>query len=344
MGDAMTTRMDQAKQFIADSGWGSATVRPLAGDASNRRYDRLTAADGTYAVLMDAPPDKGEDVRPFVRIAEYLTAQGLSAPQIYAQNHEQGFLLIEDLGDRLFAREIASHPSTEETLYGAAVDVLVHLHSTHPPDLPAYNADVTVPLAALAYDWYQKSIDGGLGSCAKRTFSQTFQEVVKPYDAELNTLIQRDYHAENLLWLPDRQGHARVGLLDFQDAMLGHRTYDLVSVLQDARRDVSGDTQSVMVDRYIDKTGSDRNSFTAAYAVFGLQRNMRILGVFARLCLRDGKGHYVDLIPRVWGHVQTNLQHPSLAGVKPVIDSTLTAPTPEIVNQLKKKCGTWTGQ
>ncbi|MGA9412028.1 MAG: phosphotransferase [Roseobacter sp.] len=340
----MTTRTDQAQRFIDSSGWGATTVRPLAGDASNRRYDRLTAADGKHAVLMDAPPDKGEDVRPFVQIAEYLTAQGLSAPQIYAQDPVHGFLLIEDLGDRLFAREMATYPTTQDMLYGAAVDVLVHLHDVQPPDLPTYRSDITVPLAALAYDWYQASIDGAVDTAAKTAFSTAFKEVIHPYDAELNTLIQRDYHAENLLWLPDRQGHARVGLLDFQDAMLGHRSYDLVSVLQDARRDVSPDMERAMIDHYINKTGCDRHTFTAAYAVFGLQRNLRILGVFARLCLRGGKAHYVDLIPRVWEHVQTNLRHPALTAVKPVIDTTLVAPTPEILNQLKEKCGTWTGQ
>ena len=338
------TRTDQARRFIAASGWGSATVRPLAGDASNRRYDRLTAADGTRAVLMDAPPDKGEDVRPFVQIAEYLTAQGLSAPAIYAQDPANGFLLIEDLGDRLLAREMAADPSAQDMLYRAAVDVLVHLHAAQPPDLPTYSSDITVPLAALGYDWYQKSIDGALDVSAKTAFSAAFQKIIQPYDAELITLIQRDYHAENLLWLPDREGVARVGLLDFQDAMLGHRSYDLVSVLQDARRDVPRDTEQAMIGRYVETTGWDHERFGAAYAVFGLQRNLRILGVFARLCLRDGKTHYVDLIPRVWAHVQTNLQHVALAEVKPVIDATLAPPTPEILNQLKEKRGTWTGQ
>lgn len=338
------TRTQKARRFVDASGWGSATLRPLAGDASNRRYDRLTTADGNRAVLMDAPPEKGEDVRPFVQIAQYLTSQGLSAPRIYAQDADAGFLLIEDLGDRLFAREMAAHPDTEDTLYKAAVDVLIHLHDASPPDLPAYCSKITVPLAALAYDWYQKSIDGAAETAAKTAFCDSFLRAIQPYNQELDVLIQRDFHAENLLWLPDRHGHARVGLLDFQDAMLGHRSYDLVSVLQDARRDVSRDVESRMIDRYIDTTGCDRDQFTAAYAVFGLQRNLRILGVFTRLCLRDGKTHYVDLIPRVWGHVQTNLSHPALADTKAVVDATLTAPTADILNLMKKECGAWTGQ
>lgn len=338
------TRADQAKRFIAASGWADATLRPLAGDASNRRYDRLIKTNGKSAVLMDAPPYKGEDVRPFVQIARYLSARGLSAPDIYAQDPDNGFSLIEDLGDRLFAREMLSSPDSEDMLYEAAVDVLIHLHGAPAPNLPAYRSALTVPLAALAYDWYQKGAGGAPDANAQQTFSAAFERIIQPYDAALTVLIQRDYHAENLLWLPDRSGHARVGLLDFQDAMLGHPSYDLVSVLQDARRDVPEETQTKMLARYIERTGQDSDGFTAAYAVFGLQRNLRILGVFARLCLRDGKAHYVDLIPRVWGHVQANLQHPALAEVKPIIADTLTPPSPDILKKLKGDCGTWTGQ
>ena len=134
----MTSRSDQARAFIAQSGWADATVATLAGDASNRRYDRLTRPDGQSAVLMDADPNKGEDVRPFVRIAEYLTSQGLSAPQILSADAASGFLLIEDLGDRLYAREVLDNPTAERSLYEAAVDVLSHLHKAKPPALLNY--------------------------------------------------------------------------------------------------------------------------------------------------------------------------------------------------------------
>lgn len=343
MGGAMT-RAEQARDFISRAGWASADVAALAGDASNRRYDRLTKADGSTAVLMDAAPEKGEDVRPFVHIAEYLTRLGLSAPRILHLDAEAGFLLIEDLGDRLFAREMARDPSLEQPLYMAAADVLSRLHQTSPPDLPRYDAATTVPLAALAYGWYQLGATNGMDVAARTEMADRLHPILAVFDPELSVLIQRDYHAENLLWLPDRTGVARVGLLDFQDAMLGHPVYDLVSILQDARRDVTPSTVRTVKDYFIQHNGLDRQDFEAAYAVFGLQRNLRILGVFARLCLRDGKAHYVDLIPRVWKYININLRHPVLEDLAPLISRDLPAPSSTICARLKEKRGQWSGR
>jgi aminoglycoside/choline kinase family phosphotransferase len=338
------SREDLARSFIAAAGWSDAKVSPLAGDASNRRYDRLTRYSGETAVLMDSPPEKGEDVRPFIRIAEYLTSLGLSAPHILGQNIDRGFLLIEDLGDRLFAREMAENPPCETTLYEVATAVLAELHRAAPPDLPAYDSKVTVPLAALAYDWYQLGATGAVDEAAKSAFCSALHPVLSPYDDRLSVLVQRDYHAENLLWLPDRAGVARVGLLDFQDAMLGHPCYDVVSILQDARRDVSPQVATDVKAMFIARTGADPEAFEHAYAVFGLQRNLRILGVFARLCMRDGKAHYIDLIPRVWGHVQRNLRHPALQTVAPLLADSLPVPDTDIRNRLKDACGRWAGR
>lgn len=338
------SRADQARDFIAASGWSDGAVTPLAGDASNRRYDRVTKPDGSTAVLMDAPPDKGETVQPFMDIAGFLLSIGLSAPRIYHADTDAGFLLIEDLGDRLFARVMDARPEMEDPLYSAAIDVLTEVHRAVPPPLARYDADTTVPLAALAYDWYQFGITGQVDIAAKMRFSEAFRQVVAPLDPTLSVLIQRDYHAENLLWLPDREGAARVGLLDFQDAVLGHPTYDLVSILQDARRDVPRVLEQKMIDRFLMQTRHERDAFTAAYAVFGAQRNMRILGVFARLCLRDGKAHYVDLIPRVWSHIETNLGHPALRHIAPLIFSDLPRPGAVVLDALKSKCGTCAGR
>lgn len=337
-------RTEQIKAFIENAGWASANVTALAGDASNRRYDRLTKQDGATAVLMDAPPEKGEDVRPFVTIAQSLAAAGLSAPHILHRDDASGFLLIEDLGDRLFAHEIPVNPQAEERLYTAAVDVLTHLHAAPAPDLPPYMSTTTATLAALAYDWYQFGATGGLDAAARQAFLDGFAPLLRPYDDALDVLILRDYHAENLLWLPDRNGVARVGLLDFQDAMRGHRAYDLVSVLQDARRDVPVGIESAMKNRFIAQNNLNTDAFEAAYVVFGLQRNLRILGVFARLCLRNGKAHYVDLIPRVWSHIQTNLHHPATASLAALIDRDLPAPGPGVLATLKEKCGLCAGR
>ncbi|MEL7093498.1 MAG: aminoglycoside phosphotransferase, partial [Pseudomonadota bacterium] len=201
-----------ATAFLDLHGWSTAARTTVAGDASNRRYDRLTKSDGARAILMDAPPDKGEDVRPFIAITDLLRAQGLSAPRVLAADARAGFLLLEDLGDDLFARVIAADPSLELPLYQAATDVLIHLHRAPPPDLPAYDAVTMTPLAALAFDWYgQGALDQTL-TTAKTTFERACRDALAPLDPDLTALIQRDYHAENLLWLPERSGIARVGL------------------------------------------------------------------------------------------------------------------------------------
>ena len=336
----MPDRAALISDFLNHSGWGSAPRKLVAGDASNRRYERLERGAGNTAILMDAPPDKGEDVRPFVTITNHLRDAGLSAPQIYAQDDTLGLLLIEDLGDDLFARVMAAEPTLEKPLYAASVDVLVHLHQEQVPELPRYNADVMTNRAALAYDWYQRGVSGRVNVADKEAFSATFHIRLAPLDLAPAVLIQRDYHAENLIWLPERTGVRNVGLLDYQDAMLGHRAYDLVSIVQDARRDVPKDIGDMMIKRYLNATELDEVQFRNALALLGAQRNLRILGVFARLSMHYGKPHYVDLIPRVWGHIQTNLSHPALASIKPLIDATLPAPTPALLQKLKDQCAT----
>jgi N-acetylmuramate 1-kinase len=325
--------------FVAATDWAGARRRPLAGDASNRRYERLHL-DGKTAVLMDAPRDKGEDIRPFVKIAEYLASIGLSAPGIIAADDQHGFLLLEDLGDDLFARVIPRDPALETHLYEAATDVLVHLHAAPPPiGLAAYDGPVMLDMAALAWRWYRAGAVAE-DAAAEAAFRAAFAPVLARHVAPTPVLIQRDYHAENLLWLPDRIGPARVGLLDFQDAMLGHPAYDLVSVLQDARRDVPPAIEDAMIARYVAATGQDDGAFRASYAVLGVQRNLRILGVFARLCMMGGKAHYIDLIPRVWALLRRDLAHPALATVAPHVIDSLPAPTTDILGKLKDKCAT----
>lgn len=335
----MTLRQDLSTAFLLASGWGSAARAPLAGDASNRRYERLTATDGTPAVLMDAPPEKGEDVRPFMAIADYLTGLGLSAPRILAADEANGFLLLEDLGDDLFARAVVKTPALETTLYTAATDVLLELHQHTPPQLAPYDAPVMADMAVLAYRWYGARNTGSLES-RSAAFHDAFQALLSAHIPEATVLIQRDYHAENLLWLPGRTGAARVGLLDFQDAMLGHPAYDLVSLLQDARRDVPVEVEQEMLAYYIARSGHEAERFTAAYALLGTQRNLRILGVFGRLSLHANKPHYIDFIPRVWGYLLRDLAHPVLAPVRAQLLADLPAPSNALLTELKDKCGT----
>ena len=337
----MTDRTALAQQFLAGTDWSDAGSSLLAGDASNRKYYRLNrAGSDDTAVLMDAPPCKGEDVRPFVRIANHLLSVGLSAPQIFARDEVNGFLLLEDLGDALFARAIPADPTLEDLLYRAATDALIALHDhAPPPGLDAYDPALMADMAALAFDWYADGA-GKPDLAARQLLHQEIAGLLTRHAADTAVVIQRDYHAENLLWLPDRNGVARVGLLDFQDAMLGHPAYDLVSLLQDARRDVPGEIETRMIARYTNRTGADPDAFQIAYRCLGAQRNLRILGVFARLCIRDGKRGYIDLIPRVWAHLQADLAHPALAPIAKDVSGTLPEPTSSVLKILSDKCAT----
>lgn len=335
----MAERDAQLESFLKAAGWNDALRAMLAGDASNRRYLRLIRpSNSERAVLMDAPPAKGEDVTPFVEVATYLTKQGFSAPRILAQDAEAGFLLLEDLGDALFARVVAEHTEIENSLYSAATDLLAELHRHEPlAGLDAYEPALAADLAALAQDWYVTAATNTIDDQARNNLFQVAKTALEAHAPDCSVLVQRDYHSENLLWLPDRDGLARVGLLDFQDAMLGHRAYDLVSLLQDARRDVPPDIEAAMIARYIDATGEDTQDFALAYATLGAQRNLRILGVFARLCIRDGKAHYIDLIPRVWALLQRNLTHPALADLRAAC-AHFPEPDETLLKKLKSKC------
>lgn len=326
----MLDRDAQIDAFLVAAGWQQAARTPLAGDASNRRYIRLRDAE-RKAIVMDAPSERGEDVRPFVDITGRLAAAGLSPPQILHQDADHGLLLLEDMGDALFARVLKADPGQEQPLYRAATDVLVHMHGHIPaPGLAPYDAEAMAPLAALAAVWYapDPALEAAL---AKAMHALCTQHLGQP-----TRLIQRDFHAENLLWLPERAGLQRVGLLDYQDAMLGPLAYDLASLVMDARRDVSVRVRDDMIAYFAQHTGQDPDTVQLETALCGAQRNLRILGVFARLWLRDGKAHYLPLIPRVWDHLRTCLAHPALAPITELC-AKLPAPTAEYLLQIKAR-------
>ncbi len=329
----MSDRAAEIAAFLHRAGWGGADRAPLAGDASPRRYERLTL-DGETRVLMDAPPDRGEDVRPFVSIAAHLRGLGLSAPEIHAEDAGGGFLLLEDLGDDLFARLIPARPALEAMLYAAAVDVLVELQRhPPPPGLIAYDAPAMVETACWALDWYAPAAGGQPDAAA---FSAALGEALDAHAAGPPVITLRDYHAENLIWLPDRSGLARVGLLDFQLAQLSHPAYDLISLLQDARRDVPAELANRMLARFGMETGMAMADLSAAASVLGAQRNLRILGGFTRLWRRDGKRRYLPLLPRVWGHLQRDLAHPALAGLSRIVAAGLPAPTDDVIERIRQ--------
>lgn len=333
----MTDRQPLSGAFVARTGWGDAIRRPLAGDASDRRYDRLTRGAAS-AVLMDAPPGKGDDPADFIRIADHLAALDLSPPRILARDLAQGFLLLEDLGDRLVARE-AADPTQEAMLYRLAVDVLIHLQShPAPPGLPDLSAADWAQAAAFAPDWYRFAVLGDAGDSA--AFRAELSALLTRHADGPRVLILRDYHAENLLWLPDRPGLAAMGLLDFQLGQMGQPGYDLVSLLQDARRDVPAALEKALVQHFVTTTRAEPEAFSAAYAVLGAQRALRIIGIFARLCLKGGKAGYLPLLPRVWGHLQRNLAHPALADLRAICENLLPEPTPDIIARIGAQCGT----
>ncbi len=333
----MTNRAVLAEALIAQTPWADAQRAPLAGDASNRRYERLTdPKTGKTAVLMDSPPGQAEPVEAFVRMAEYLRSIGLSAPEIYAEDTEYGFLLLEDLGDDLFARVLRQYPQKERELYEAATDVLITLHDAPTLSLPSYGPSLMTELAALSFTKYAQAVQGSYDEDAQDRFEHRFSDILHSEASGQKVVVQRDYHAENLIWLPERDGVQRVGLLDFQTAMLGHPAYDLVSLLQDVRRDVAPGTEMRMVDRYISATGVNDHDFRTAYAVLGAQRNLRILGVFARLATEFGKPQYIDLIPATWAHLMRDLEHPALVTVADLLRDALPAPTPETLERLRQ--------
>lgn len=335
-GAEMTNRSEQITEFLAQSDWNNAARTSLAGDASTRRYERLINPDGKPAVLMDAPPESDENIRLFIQIARHLSANGFSAPEIYADDAETGLILLEDLGDDLFTRVISADPRTETQLYQSACDVLVQLHQIESPPLTAFDPPLMAEQAGLVFTSYQEGITGHSMPDKLALFQSTLRAILTEHTQAPPVMILRDYHAENLLWLPDRKGVAQVGLLDFQDAVIGHPAYDLVSLLQDIRRTVSPETEAATIRHYIDETATDKHLFKAAYAVLGVQRNLRILGVFARLAAEFGKPHYVDLIPRVWDHVMRGLQHPALTQLADILLPALPKPTPENLQHLRQ--------
>jgi aminoglycoside/choline kinase family phosphotransferase len=312
MAPAMTPP-PHAPDFLAASGWGGAEILPLAGDASFRRYFRVVHGSRT-AVLMDAPPPH-EDPRPFISVAEWLNGRGLSAPEILARDLETGLLLLGDFGNARLREALDEDPEREHELYAVATDVLVQLHG-HPPmaGLKPHGLAQWLDELELFIEWYCPAVGAEVDLGGYRT---AWRKVLEPIanDGLGPVTVLRDYHAENIMLVEGRDGVAHFGLLDFQDALQGHPAYDLASVLEDARRDVSPSIERAMLDRYLAATGHG-DAFEPAYWALAAQRNTRILGVFTRLWKRDNKPDYRRFQPRMWGLLERNLAQPHLKAVQ----------------------------
>ena len=312
-----------APAFLAAHGWEGSEIRPLAGDASFRRYFRVHRGDGATAVLMDAPPEQ-EDMGPFLAIAGHLLDRGFLPPRPLAVDRARGLLLLEDMGDDRVGPLLAREPQRERAIYEAAIDILVRLAGEPAPaDLAPYDGEAMRREVALFTDWYapalglEVDVDGYFAA-----WEEAWAEV-ETLVAANPVLVLRDYHADNLMVLP---GTSELGLLDFQDALAGHPAYDLVSLLQDARRDVAPELEEAMLRRYVSRANvADAQRFRRDYEVLGAQRNTKILGIFTRLWRRDGKPHYLSLQPRVWAYLERNLAHPALGPVRAWFDANVPA-------------------
>ena len=323
---------DNARNFLEAAGWGDAAREPLTGDASARKYVRLRKNNRT-AILMDASR-LPEIVAPFVRIDAHLRQLGFSAPEILARDEQNSLLLLEDFGDTIFAQllenrscdtssqSVAATPSSRdgnlppENLFTLATDVLVALHR-HPQAVPeclrVYSPEKMLEDIELFLDWCTPWIS----ETGHVAFRQVWREVLPVAHTVPSSLLLRDYHAANLMLLSDRDGIRRAGLLDFQDAYQGPVTYDLVSLLEDARRDVTEDLRKQMIARYLAQFPSlDRDAFGTSMAILAALRHTRVLAIFEKLSC-EGKTDYRRLhSPRVERLLQTALAHPMLTGVK----------------------------
>ncbi len=330
-------RQQFMQDFLEQSGWGHAASSPLAGDASPRRYRRLVdPANGASRVLMDAPPDICGPLEPFVRATGFLEGSGCCPPRIHAIDIAHGFLLLEDLGDDLVASVLRDQPELEFPIYSTAIDLLLHLRGRTPgPGFPQYSPQQQSELAGLAIEWYWAGVTG---EEPEPGFIETFRTLIRDLVSGLEgepVFVHRDYHAENLIWLPGRAGIRRLGVLDYQDGSTGHPAYDLVSILEDARRDIPEDLQTEMVARYASLSGQKEDRLRRDMAVCGAQRNLRIVGIFARLTIRDGKPRYLDHLPRVWHYLAGNLSHPSLGELAGFVESHLPVPGPDVLSRLR---------
>ncbi|MBX3478011.1 MAG: phosphotransferase [Brevundimonas sp.] len=348
----MSDRERQRLDFLTAAGLGDAPRAPLPGDASTRRYERLTTPDGRTLMLMDQPP--AAESRPcdpawspdqrraegwnavarlsagrieaFAAVAAHLTSLGLSAPDIIALDAEAGLAVLEDFGDALFARVIEDG-ADETPLYLAAVEALAVIHDAPTPDvlhgpggdwpLLTYDQTALQGGADLFVEWMPKlRPELSFDADAITDWRAAWALVVERGAAGASVVAHRDYHAENLIWLPERSGPARVGMIDFQDAVRAHPSWDLHSLLQDARRDVSPALEAAALDHYFAlRPGVDRAAFMQDYAGLAALNEARILGVFARLIMRDGKPRYAAFMPRMWTHLERNLRQRGLETV-----------------------------
>jgi N-acetylmuramate 1-kinase len=355
-GAAVVERLQALRQFLDEAGYAEATRRRMAGDASIRSYARLIVNGGVF-ILMNSPrrPDGppiydgksysaavhlAEDVKPFVAIDQGLRARGFSAPSIHHADLEVGFLITEDFGSSAFVEGDPPQPIRER--YEAATDLLATLHRKCLPEIlpltshadyriPAFDVDALLVELGLMLEWYLPDRGITPSDDLRNEFVSMWRDLLQQAATAARTWVLRDYHSPNLIWLGERSGIARVGIIDFQDAVLGPVAYDVVSLLQDARIDVPEAIELALLTRYIKARHAaddafDPAGFAANYALMSAQRNTRLLGTFARLNRRDGKPQYLRHQPRIWTYLSRSLAHPTLSRVRAWYDANIPPP------------------
>ncbi len=321
----MVDRAALIAAFLQNSPWVGWEQTPIAADASSRQYLRLRKGNNT-AILMDAPPESGDETTKFARLAEFLNDNGLSAPRILAHAADQGLMAIEDLGSKDFAAQLREKPGDQAMLNTAATDVLIVLRTVSAPnDLPVMTPQVGAQMIDILGTHYTRSSVEDLQAEIESALSTNAHNP--------NTLALRDFHAENLIWRPERKGNDRVGLLDFQDAFIAPEGYDLASFLRDVRRDIPQNIVSQTINDYCTRTNAPAK-FRAQLACLGVQRNLRILGVFARLATEHQKPRYLAFMPRVWANILRDLESPALGRLKRAVLAVVPPPTTDILNGL----------
>jgi aminoglycoside/choline kinase family phosphotransferase len=313
------TREDAVRAFLLACGWQDAVRAPIPGDASFRRYERLRKGNES-AILMDAPPER-ENTNSFVNAQRYLQHAGYSAPRILHALPEEGLLLLEDYGNDSVSLHLRQTPEHEAPIYRDAVALLAKMAQQGLSQVESsgsrfapYSPELLEQEAMLLAQWLLPEILPVAEVVeAVEAYAAVWRDMLAQSDVAPQVVTHRDYHADNLFLLSDHKGIARIGLLDFQDAVLGRPAYDLVSLLEDARRDVAPKVVADNLRFFSEETGMPQETLLREYAFYGAQRNAKILGIFTRLYRRDGKPRYLAMLPRVWNYFEGNLRHPSMA-------------------------------
>lgn len=329
---ARARRAGERAVFAQSAGWADAEVSFLAGDASARRYFRLKRGDDA-AVLMDSD---AQTLAPYLAMTEWLAQRGFDVPKVIATDKAAGFALLEDFGDAQIARVIETSPERAGDLYQRIAALLARLASFPPaPGIKALDGPEMARQVGMFAEWYPKAAGAGdEAQAAADEIAPTIARLHARLCADLPPVTGlRDFHAENIILTPDD----RLGLLDFQDAVATHPAYDLVSVLHDARREIPPEVEQAAISRFLQDTGLDEGRFRAAFALLGVQRNLRIMGIFTRLCLVEGKSRYLQFMPHVWSLIQRELQAPELAELAALIEQ-MPPPDAATIERIGLQC------